>query len=217
MRGAACPDVTGAVLAGGRSLRMGGADKGLAMLRGQPLVAWALQSLAPQVARTLVVSSRPDAAHAALEAMGAMLVPDGSPDQPGPLAGMLGAMRHATTDWVACLPCDVPWPPVDLVARLRATADAAGAPAAVLATRSGHTWRFEPVFVLLHRSLAGDLAQALDRGERAAHTWLASVNAAPLRLFDPQAIAGANTPQELLDLERRGPPPDPPLRCPWTP
>ena len=41
--------ITGVVLAGGLGRRMGGIDKGLQELRGQPLVHWVVERLAPQV------------------------------------------------------------------------------------------------------------------------------------------------------------------------
>ena len=42
-------DITGLVLAGGRATRMGGRDKGLLELAGEPLAARALRRLRPQV------------------------------------------------------------------------------------------------------------------------------------------------------------------------
>jgi molybdopterin-guanine dinucleotide biosynthesis protein A len=50
--------ITGVVLAGGMGRRMGGADKGLQDLRGQPLVACAIDRLAPQVDHLLISANR---------------------------------------------------------------------------------------------------------------------------------------------------------------
>ena len=47
-------DVTGIVLAGGQGRRMGGVDKGLVELDGQPMVAHVLARLAPQVGDVLI-------------------------------------------------------------------------------------------------------------------------------------------------------------------
>ena len=46
--------VTGIVLAGGQGRRMGGVDKGLVELDGQPMVAHVLARLAPQVGDVLI-------------------------------------------------------------------------------------------------------------------------------------------------------------------
>ena len=47
-------DVTGVVLAGGMGRRMGGVDKGLVLLDGEPMVAHVLERLAPQVGALVI-------------------------------------------------------------------------------------------------------------------------------------------------------------------
>ena len=54
--------VTGIVLAGGQGRRMGGVDKGLQPLRGRPMVAWAIERLAPQVDELLAIANAPRSA-----------------------------------------------------------------------------------------------------------------------------------------------------------
>ena len=45
--------LTGVILAGGRAERMGGRDKGLLPLAGEPLIAHGIRRLQPQVAELL--------------------------------------------------------------------------------------------------------------------------------------------------------------------
>ena len=71
---------TGVVLAGGRARRMNGQDKGLILLAGRPLAAWALAALAPQVTMTLISANRHFDQYAAL---GAPVVTDAVPDFAG--------------------------------------------------------------------------------------------------------------------------------------
>jgi molybdopterin-guanine dinucleotide biosynthesis protein A len=52
-------NITGLILAGGRGSRMGGVDKGLALLDGRPMVSHVLDRLAP---RSGPSSSAPTAA-----------------------------------------------------------------------------------------------------------------------------------------------------------
>ena len=59
-------DITGLVLAGGRATRMGGRDKGLLELLGEPLAARALRRLRPQVGTLLLNANRHLDAYAAL-------------------------------------------------------------------------------------------------------------------------------------------------------
>src|SRR5687767_6867314 len=53
--------VTGVILAGGQSRRMGGGDKGLLELAGKPMLAHVIERLAPQVGR-LVINANGDPA-----------------------------------------------------------------------------------------------------------------------------------------------------------
>ncbi|MEO5677037.1 MAG: NTP transferase domain-containing protein, partial [Usitatibacter sp.] len=50
--------ITGVVLAGGQGSRMGGVDKGLQPFRGKPMVAHAVERLAPQVDELLINANR---------------------------------------------------------------------------------------------------------------------------------------------------------------
>ncbi|HEX5538881.1 MAG TPA: NTP transferase domain-containing protein, partial [Methylophilaceae bacterium] len=50
--------VTGVILAGGKSRRMGGVDKGLMEFLGKPMVAHVIQRLAPQVDEILINANR---------------------------------------------------------------------------------------------------------------------------------------------------------------
>ena len=111
---------------------MGGRDKGLVAHQGQPLAASVIQRMGPQVQQAIIVANRNAEDYAQLWAQAAsadprlpaqaLVCPD-DPDLPawsGPMAGMLTALRHSTTDWVQFVPCDAPALPADLVARLMA-------------------------------------------------------------------------------------------------
>jgi len=47
-------NITGIVLAGGKARRMGGIDKGLVELNGQPMITYVLDALKPQVQYILI-------------------------------------------------------------------------------------------------------------------------------------------------------------------
>lgn len=152
-------DVTGCVLAGGRGSRLGGLDKGLLPLAGRPLVAHVLTRFAPQVGPLVISANRNQALYAAL---GPRVVGDETQDYAGPLAGIAAALAVTTTRWLACVPCDAPFLPADLVARLFAACAAADADVACVTT-GGLT---QPVFALIAAACAPDLAAYLARGAR---------------------------------------------------
>lgn len=95
--------ITGAVLAGGRSRRLG-RDKALLLLRGRPLAQWVLESISPLVDECWLISNQP------LEhlALGYPLLIDVMPGR-GALGGLLSAMLVARGSHVLLSACDTPF------------------------------------------------------------------------------------------------------------
>ncbi|WP_322046202.1 molybdenum cofactor guanylyltransferase MobA [Paraburkholderia sp. J67] len=197
-------DLTGLVLAGGRGQRMGGADKGLQRLHGQPLAAHVLARLAPQVGTLVISANRNHDVYASLGApWQAQVLADTLPDYPGPLAGLLAGLRAARTPWLLSAPCDSPWLPADLGLRLAEAAVANGAAiATATTTNAAGEVSLHPVFALLHTSLADDLAAFLDAGERKVRAWYARHTAAEVDFADEGAFYNVNSLQELADFDR---------------
>jgi molybdopterin-guanine dinucleotide biosynthesis protein A len=188
-------DVTGVILAGGQGQRMGGMDKGLQALDGRPLVRWVLDRLAPQVTEVLISANRNLPRYAEL---GCIVVPDSIPDFAGPLAGLHAALRRATTPLLATVPCDSPFPPPDLVARLHAGLTSQHADLAV-ASCAGRVHR---AFCLARRDLLPQLEAFLASGGRKVGLWHASVKTVEIAFDDEAgAFANINTPKELRDLQ----------------
>lgn len=190
-------DITGLVLAGGRATRMGGVDKGLVEFGGRTLVERVIDRLRPQVAGLMISANRNIERYRAFGRPVLLDADEGLEPFPGPLAGMLAGLRAAPTPWVATVPCDAPFLPVDLVSRLAAAL--AGSRAAVASVGD----LMEPVFCLLHADLADDLAASLAHGERRTESWLRSVGAAPAVFLLPESFANLNTLQELRARDDR--------------
>jgi molybdenum cofactor guanylyltransferase len=200
--------ITGLLLAGGRGTRMGGVDKGLQELRGEPLALHVLKRLAPQTGALLISANRNAARYAALGApFDATVIADTLPDFPGPLAGLLAGLRAARTAFMLSAPCDTPALPVDLAARLAGALDAAldagHADIATVTTRNArHEVSIHPVFALMRTSLADDLASFLGAGERKVRAWYARHKTVEVAFADERAFYNVNSLQELADLER---------------
>jgi molybdopterin-guanine dinucleotide biosynthesis protein A len=188
------------ILAGGQGLRMEGRDKGLQDWRGEPLVCHVLRRLRGQVGPLIISANRNLSAYSAL---GAPVWPDLEAGYPGPLAGLLTGLNHATTPWVAAVACDAPLLPLDLVDRLAQAARTESADIAMATVKEGAAWRPQPVFCLVRRELRTDLERALKAGQRKALTWMAEHRCARVRFDDPHAFFNANT---LADLQGGGPP-----------
>ncbi len=158
-------DVAGVVLAGGLGRRMGGGDKCLRTLGGQPLIAHVIARARPQVA-ALLLNVNDGASAAELSRFGLPIAADVVTGFAGPLAGILTAMRWAQASapscrWLASFAADTPFLPGDLVERLRAAVADVGARegAAIACAASGG--RSHPVIALWPVALADDLETAV--------------------------------------------------------
>ena len=190
--------IAGAVLAGGRSSRMG-ATKAFALLAGRPLLAHVLDRLRPQTAR-VYLNARDDSDR--WRAFGCPLVED-PPEWrgAGPLAGIAAALTRAAAEgfaWLATAPCDAPFLPLDLVAKLAAPIGS-GAPAAVAAGPGG----LEPLFALWPVAALGQIEAAL-AGQAGPSRVLHEMGAARVSFgssTEADPFANLNTPEELAAAE----------------
>ena len=186
--------ITGLILAGGLGRRMGGRDKGLQPFRGKPMAAWAIERLAPQVDVLLINANQNLAAYAAF---GYPVVPDRIAGFAGPLAGLHTGLLACETPLLVTAPCDSPFLPEDLVARLRAALEAAGADLAVAQTGT----QPHPVFCLVRREVLDGLTAFLEAGGRKVDAWYAALKVAEVPFADETAFANINTLDELNQLE----------------
>ena len=187
--------VTGLVLAGGMGRRMDSRDKGLVPFRGRPMVAHVIERLAPQVGPMLINANRNTEQYAAY---GHPVVGDEVGGFAGPLAGLHAGMRACATPLIVTAPCDSPFLPLDLVARLQMAMQDAIADAAVVRT-GGFA---QPVFALYQVSLLPSLTAFLEAGGRKIDTWYAQHRVADVDFADEAAFANINTIEELQAHEQ---------------
>lgn len=181
--------VTGIILAGGRGRRMGGVDKGLQPLRGRPMVAWALERLAPQVDEILVNANQNAEAYAKL---GYRVVPDSVGGFAGPLAGLHAGLQAASHPLAVSVPCDSPFLPLDLVVRLKSFLGENDLAVAKTGDQA------HPVFALVRRSVLPHLESFLAGGGRKIDAWYATLAAVEVSFDDqPDAFRNINTLEEL--------------------
>ena len=181
--------VSGIVLAGGLGRRMGGVDKGLQLLHGRPMIAHVLARLAPQVDDIVINANQNLERYAAF---GHRVVPDEIGGYAGPLAGLHAGLAAVSHPLAVTVPCDSPFLPSDLVARLQS--DLGSNDLAVAKTGE----QPHPVFALVRRALAGNLEMFLKSGGRKIDAWYASLRVVEV-LFDDEADAfrNINTREEL--------------------
>ena len=192
--------VTGLLLAGGLGRRMSadgqGIDKGLQSFRGRPMAEHVLERLRPQVDAVLV------SANANLDlwrAFGHPVLVDLLRGHAGPLAGLHAGLRAAATPRLVTVPCDSPFLPSDLVARLASAMDATGSQVAVARTPA----RTHPVFLMAERSVLGHLEGFLETGRRRIDAWYGTLPHVEVEFPDEDAFRNINTPDDLKAFEPR--------------
>lgn len=179
---------------------MGGVDKGLQSLRGRPMIAWVLERFAPQVDEVLINANQNLETYAAL---GHRVIPDAIAGFAGPLAGVHRGLAEARHELISTVPCDSPFLPRDLVARLRDALERKDAELAV--ARTGE--QLHPVFCLCRRSLAPGLEAFLAEGGRKIDAWYARLRVVEVPFDDqPEAFSNINTEEELRAMEKNAPP-----------
>ena len=183
--------ITGLVLAGGQGRRMGSIDKGLVPLKGRPMVRHVVDRLAPQVDEIIINANQHLEEYGAL---GFTVISDAISGFAGPLAGLQVALQHATHPLVATVPCDSPFLPADLVARLHAALQAQDSDVAVARTFA----QPHPVFALVRRAVLPHLTRYLEGGGRKIDAWYASLDTIEVAFDDEaEAFRNINTANEL--------------------
>ena len=195
--------VLGVILAGGRSLRMGGADKCLRHLGGRPILEWVIERVRPQVP-DLIINANGDPER--FRSFGLPVAADVIEGFAGPLVGILTAMEWAATHrpssrWVASFPSDCPFLPPDLVARMLKAVEAENGEVACAAS-SG---RAHPVCGLWRVDLASELRKGIvEDGIRKIDLWTAQRHVVEVA-FASEAIDpffNVNSPEDLAAAER---------------
>lgn len=184
------PEITGIILAGGKASRMGGLDKGLQELNGIPLWQHVARTLAAQTSRLAISANR---SLDIWRASGYEVIQDTLPNFPGPLAGILTAMKHSTDEWFLFCPCDTPFIPSNLAERfLQYKADAQ-----VVWAFDGE--RDHPAISLINRSVIPKLEAYLGSGERRVMVFLQQCGGHRVDFIDiKSAFINVNT---LVDLQ----------------
>jgi molybdopterin-guanine dinucleotide biosynthesis protein A len=199
--------VVGAILAGGRSRRMGAGEKGLKPLAGKAMIAHVIERLLPQVGALVINANGGGAAYGAF---GLPVAADVYGDYAGPLAGLLTVMRwaqthHPSARWVATAACDTPFIPANYVEML-ARAALPSPDTIALAASSGGT---HYVLGLWPLDLADGLAGWLAKGERKVQLWVERHPHVTVAYPDEENGAqrvdpffNANTPDDFATAER---------------
>jgi molybdopterin-guanine dinucleotide biosynthesis protein A len=158
--------ISGLVLAGGRGTRMGNVDKGLQPFGGSTMVAHVLERLRPQVATVAINANQNLDAYGASACRCGRTIRRASPVRwPAWKRACAAAPRL-----FAAAPCDSPFLPADLAARLLSGLQEADADLALAVTEENGLRQPHPVFCLVKADKAE--VYRLPGRRRTPHGWL---------------------------------------------
>ena len=188
--------LTGAILAGGKSLRYG-RNKALEPFRGKSLIERAVESLRGLGDPILVIAND----LVPYLHVRATLVQDVARNQ-GPLGGAFTALLFSPHDWVFIKATDMPFLVEELAKMMCALREGCDAVAPVLNDRA------EPLLALYSRRCLAPIATALEKGERKVTSFYRKVRVRELpekewRKVDPEGLSfkNVNTPENLEELQ----------------
>lgn len=158
------------LLAGGRGQRMGGQDKGWVQWQGKALVEHMHHTLRALTDDLIISCNRNHQRYATLADQ---LISDPTDDFPGPLIGIIEALKVARHPNLIILPCDAPRVDQSILSQLR---EHAGSKPVML--RQGGYW--QPLFSLLPVSLLPQLQAQWQSGQRSPQRALLELQAVAL-------------------------------------
>lgn len=189
--------VTGVILAGGQSSRMG-SNKALLPYRGGRFIDSIHRRLAGMFEELLLVTNSPEQ----YDFLGCRMVPDLYPGM-GALAGLHAALHHSVTPHIFAVACDMPYLNDDLIRALLARRHQAD----VVVPESVHG--LEPLHAVYGRGCLPAMEQALRSGRRRLISFFPDVqvhtfSSAHVATVDGKfsSFSNINTPAEYFELRK---------------
>lgn len=186
-------NISAVILAGGQARRLNGAEKGLQLLQGKPLISHILARLSPQIDDIWLNINRSHNQYQSLYPN----IPsysDHLANFQGPLSGMLTGLQEIESEYLLFVPCDSPFLPTNLVQKLVAAQQINQAKIAY--AHDGN--RPHPTFALIHRDVAPILNAYLASGERRLLAFFQSQKSVAVDFSEqPQAFRNFNTPEDF--------------------
>jgi molybdenum cofactor guanylyltransferase len=188
--------LTGAVLAGGKSLRYG-RNKALEIFQGKSLIEYAVRSLR-NFCDPLLVIANDLTPYLHIQAT---LVQDILRDQ-GPLGGLYTALVFSPHEWLFVKATDMPFLAPELAQLMLASKEGFDVVVPMLNDR------YDPLLALYSRRCLPPVAATLEKGDRKVTMFFRKVRVRELpekqwRTVDPEGLSfkNVNTPQNLEELK----------------
>lgn len=192
--GSAYKRITGVILAGGKSTRMG-TDKAGLKIAGVTLFDNLCDIFKKVFPRILIAGDRPD-----LEQPGIPSVPDIYPGSA--LGGLYTGLHESTSDMIFAASCDIPFPSEDLIRLL--VSHSHGVDVVVPQTPLG----LEPLFACYHKNCLRPMRDMLERKSYRIFDFYPQVQVCYLNMQQDDrewrwSLMNVNTPEEYMRIKER--------------
>ncbi|MGA1226004.1 MAG: molybdenum cofactor guanylyltransferase [Tamlana sp.] len=184
-------NITGIILAGGKSSRMG-TDKGFLTLKGKPFIQHSIDALKPFTSDIIIVSNNSD-----YDVFGLKRIEDIIENE-GPLAGIYSGLKHTKTDYNLILSCDIPLINSNILQKL---IDAINDDSEVIQIESnGKTM---PLIALYKKQCEQTFLEFLNKNERRLQLAISKCRMKNVVLNDEDTFftKNINTPEQLKQVE----------------
>jgi molybdenum cofactor guanylyltransferase len=184
-------ELTGLVIAGGKSSRMG-VEKGLVQFGGKPLIIYPVELL-KQVCSSVIISANSNA----FDFLKLPVTMDITPGS-GPMAGIYSGLTTASTENIFVLSCDMPLMNIGLLQYLISSSEGAKT---IVVWHKGYA---EPLCGIYHRDLIGELEGHIAEEKFKLISFLEKVNARYIHInesmpfYNPDLFLNVNTPRDLM-------------------
>lgn len=183
-------NITGIILAGGKSSRMG-TDKGLLLYQDEPFIQYSIKALQPIVGEIIIVANNP-----AYDVFKGMRVSD-IIENAGPLSGVYTGLKHSNTSHNLVLSCDIPLIKTKVLEKITDHIDEQHD--IIQVTSNGITM---PLIAFYNKRCEEKLFALLNKGERRMKTLTKSLIVKNIELTPEwrHYTANINTPEELKSI-----------------
>ena len=184
-------NITGIILAGGKSSRMG-SDKGLLMLNDKPFIQYSIDALKPLVSEIIIVS---DASK--YDVFGLKRITDITKDA-GPVSGIYSGLEASKTELNLILSCDIPLITSEVLQQL---IDAIDDTSEIIQAES--YGKSMPLIALYKKCIKNTFKSFLEQDERRLRVAIKSCNYKNVVLDEAfqNATLNVNTKEEFKQIE----------------
>lgn len=182
-------NITGIILAGGKSSRMG-TDKGMLVLNGKKIIEYVIAALTPNVSEVIIISNNENYNYLGYKVYKDIV------KECGPIGGIFTGLEKSITENNIIVSCDIPNISSTMIAYIISNSDEEDALIPV------HSGQPEPLCAVYKKSTAKDFKQLLNSGnykmlDALKHLKTSYLDVVNAQGFSEDIFSNINTPAEF--------------------